>query len=129
MWPGMNERTGESRHAAEATEVLSAVRFQEELRRVTRFRVHPPVGDPLDAAVKRIEQHPAYAQSRLLARMLVAISYGRGEFRRAEIAAFDSETLALIMLLIDSHASGASTREEWVRAVDAATAAQCGVGA
>jgi len=114
---------------AHATEMLSAVRFQQELRQVTRFRDHPPVGDPLDAAVKKIEQNPAYAQSRLLARLLVAITYEQGEFRRSELSAFDSETLALITLLIDSHASGTSTREEWVRAVDAVTAAQFDVGA
>lgn len=117
-----------SRPAAGATELLSAVRFQEELRRVTRFRVHPPVGDPLDAVVKRIEQNPAYSQSRLLTRILAALTYELGEFRRAEVAAFDSETLAMVISLMDAHAAGTSTREDWVRAVDAARAAQLGAG-
>ena len=106
--------------------MLSALRFQEELRRVTRFRVHPPVGDPLDAAVRRIEQNPAYAQSRLLTRMLSALTYQLGEFRRAETAAFDSETLAMVISLMDAHAAGTATHEQWVHAVDAAIAAQAG---
>ena len=120
----MSEQGDETRPATVATELLSAARFQEELRRVTRFRAHPPVGDALDATLRRIEQNPAYAQSRLLARVLAALTYETGEFRRAEIAAFDSETLAIVIGLLDAHAGGTSTREEWVRAADAALAAQ-----
>jgi histidine ammonia-lyase len=124
----MTEQGAGSRPAAGGTEPLSAVQFQEELRRVTRFRLHPPVGDPLNAAVRRIEKNPAYSQSRLLARMLAAITYGLGEFRRAEVAGFDSETLAMVIALMDAHGAGASTREEWIGAVDAARAAQLGAG-
>jgi hypothetical protein len=107
--------------------MLSAVRFQEELRRVTRYRPSLLVGDPLDAAVRKIEQNPAFAQSRLLTRMLAALTYQQGEFRRAEIAAFDSDTLAMVITLMDAYAAGTTTRENWVRAVDAAKAAQLGV--
>jgi hypothetical protein len=117
-----------SRPAGGGGELLSALRFQEELRRVTRFRFHAPVGDPLDAALKRIEQNPAYSQSRLLARVLAALTYGLGEFRRAEIAAFDSETLSMVICLMDAHAAGTSTREEWERAVESAMAAQAAAG-
>lgn len=124
----MSEQGGGSRPAAGATELLSAVRFQEELRRVARFRSRPPVGNPLDATVRKIEQNPAYTQSRLLTRILAALTYQRGEFRRAEISAFDSDTLAMVITLMDAHAAGTSTREEWIRAVDAATAAQTGAG-
>lgn len=124
----MSEQGGGSRPAAGATELLSAARFQEELRRVARFRSRPQVGSALDATVRKIEQNPAYTQSRLLTRILAALTYQRGEFRRAEIAALDSETLAMVITLMDAHAAGTSTREEWIRAVDAATAAQTGAG-
>ena len=113
---------------ASATELLSAVRFQEELRCVARFRPGPPIGDPLDAAVKKIEKNPAFTQSRLLTRILAALAYQQGEFRRAEIAALDSETLAMVITLMDAHAAGTSTREEWICAVDLANAAQLGAG-
>lgn len=122
----MSEQGGGSKPAAGATELLSAARFQEELRRVARSRPGALVGNPLDAAVKRIEQNPAYTQSRLLTRILSALTYREGEFRRAEVSAFDSETLAMVITLMDAHAAGTSTREEWVCAVDAAKAAQLG---
>ena len=114
--------------AAGASELLSALRFLEELRRVVRFRFHPPVGDPLEAVVKKIERNPAYAQSRLLTRILAALTHQQGEFRRAEIAALDSETLAMVINLMDAHAAGTSTREEWISAVDATRVAQLGAG-
>ena len=124
----MGEQLRESMPAAGAIELLSFARFEEELRRVTRFRQYPPVGDPLDAAVRKIEKNPAFTQSRLLTRLLAALTYQRGEFRRAEIAAFDSETLAMVIALMDAHAAGTSTREAWIGAVDQANAAQLGVG-
>jgi hypothetical protein len=112
-----------------ATELLSAARFQDELRRVARFfRSRLPVGDPLDATVRKIEQNPAFTQSRLLTRILAALTYQQGEFRRAEISALDAETLAMVITLMDVHAAGTSAREDWVRAADAANAAQLGVG-
>ena len=114
--------------AAETIELLSAVRFQEELRHVARFRPRLSVGDPLAAAVRKIEQNPAFTKSRLLTRILAALIYQEGEFRRAEIATFDSETLAMVIALMDAHADGTSTREEWVCAVDAAKTAQLGAG-
>jgi len=74
----------------------------------------------------RIEQNPTHSQSRLLTRVLSALTYDLGEFRRAEIAAFDAETLAIVISLMDAHAGGALTREDWTRAADAAMAAQRG---
>ena len=124
----MNGQDSQLRLAAAALECLSAPRFLEALRHVARYGRALPVGDPLAAAVRRIENSPALAQSRLLARVLDALTYERGEFRRAEVAAFDSETLALVIALMDVHAAGTSTREEWVHAVDAANAAQLGAG-
>ncbi|MGH8632551.1 MAG: hypothetical protein ACRET7_00295 [Burkholderiales bacterium] len=124
----MSEQGREAIAPARAIELLSIGRFQEELRRVTRFRLHPPVGDPLNATVRKIEKNPAFAQSRLLTRLLAALTYERGEFRRAEVAAFDSETLSMVIALMDAHAAGTSTREEWICAVDLANAAHLGAG-
>ena len=125
----MSEQGGGSSSRPGATELLSAVRFQEELRRVARFfRSRLPVGDPLDAMVRKIEQNPAFTQSRLLTRILAALTYQQGEFRRAEISALDAETLAMVVTLMDVHAAGTSAREDWVRAADAAKAAQLGAG-
>lgn len=124
----MSEQGVKSRPAAGATELLSPARFEEEVRRVARYGRALPVGDPLAAAVRRIEGSPAFTQSRLLTRILAALTYQQGEFRRAEIAALDSETLAMVITLMDAHAAGTSTREDWVRAADAAKAAQVGAG-
>lgn len=124
----MSELVRESKPAAGATELLSIARFQDELRHVTRFRSSPQIGDPLDAAVRRIENNPAFSQSRILTRLLAGLVFGRGEFRRAEIAAFDSETLAVAIALMNAHTAGTSTREEWKCAVDRAIAAQDGIG-
>ena len=125
----MSEQGAETSFRPGATELLSPVRFQEELRRVARFfRSRLPVGDPLEATVRKIEQNPAFAQSRLLTRILAALTYQQGEFRRAEISALDAETLAMVITLMDVHAAGTSTREDWVRAADAAKAAQLGAG-
>jgi hypothetical protein len=124
----VSEQSGGLQLAVGTTELLSAVRFQEELRRVARFGSRLPVGDPLAAAVRRIEQNPAFAQSRLLTRILAALIHQEGEFRRAEIAALDADTLAMVIALMEVHAAGTSTREEWVDALDAARAAQLGAG-
>lgn len=118
----------EQGRAAAAIELLSIPRFQEELRRAARPRPGPPIADPLDAAVRKIERNPAFTQSRLLTRVLDALANQRGEFRRAEVAAFDSETLAMVIALLDAHAAGNSTSEEWTCAVELAHAAQLGVG-
>jgi len=117
------QRLGSS-PAAGAIELLSISGFQEELRRSARVRPGPVMDRPLDAAVKKIEKNPAFAQSRLLTRVLAGLTYQQGEFRRAEIAAFDSETLAMVIALMDDQAAGTATREEWVSAVDAAMVAQ-----
>lgn len=125
---GVSAQVLKPKPAAGALELLSITRFQEELRRAARFRSGPSVGSPLDAAVKRIENSPAFTQSRLLTRVLAALAYQEGEFRRAEIAAFDAETLVMVINLMDARAAGTATPEEWISAVDAARAAQAGAG-
>ena len=120
---------GDRRHVAAGTiELLSTARFEEELRRVARFCPRPPVGDALAAAVRRIEQNPAFTQSRLLTRILAALIYQEGEFRRAEIAALDADSLAMVIALMDAHAAGTSTREEWVCGLEKARTAQLAAG-
>ena len=122
----MSQQGSGGRTAAGAGEQLSIPRFLEEVRRVARFPSGAAIGDPLDAAVKRIEKNPAFTQSRLLTRILAALVYQQGEFRRAEIASLDSETLAMVITLVDAHVAGTTTREEWICAVDLARAAQVG---
>ena len=124
----MNGQHEGSRPAAGSGEWLSIPRFLEELRSVARFRRAPPVGDPLDAAVRRIEKNPAFAQSRLLTRILSALVHQQGEFRRAEVAMLDAETLDMVIALMDSSAAGTTSREEWACAVELARAAQSGSG-
>jgi len=114
--------------APASRELLSITPFLEELRRVTRLRAGAPVADPLGAAVKKIETNPAFTLSRLLTRVLQGLTYQRGEFRRAEIATFDPETLAIVMALMTAHAAGTTAREDWVRAAELANAAQLGAG-
>ena len=123
----MGEQSGALRYAADAAELLSPARFEEELRRVARFGSSILVGDPLAGAVRKITQNPAFTQSRLLARLLSALTYQKGEFRRAEIAAFDSPTLAMVISLMDVYAAGTSPREDWIGAVNETQAALLGV--
>ena len=111
------------------SEMLSAAQYQEALRHVVRFRAQPTIEDPLASAVKLIEQGPAFAQSRLLTRILVALTYQEGAFRRAEIGALDAETFAMVITLMDAFASGASPHAAWEEAVASARAAEHGAGA
>ena len=99
-------------------ERLSIVRFEEELRRAARGRLSL-VGNPLDAVVKKIEKNPALAQCRLLTRVLAALVFQKGDFRRAELAAFDAETLATVIALMDARVAGTVAREQWLSALDA----------
>lgn len=109
-------------------ETLSAAQFHEALQHVVRFRQQAPIADPLGTAVKRIEQNPAFSQSRLLARILTALTEQRGDFRRAEVAALDAETYAMVIALMDAHAAGTPPRAEWERAVSAARIAASDAG-
>jgi len=118
----MSENT-ESKSASGTYDVMSALQFQEELRRVARFDVRPPVENPLAAAVQRIKDNPAFAQSRLLSRILTALTYERGEFRRAEASALDSATLSIVIALMNAARAGTTSRDDWINAVTACDAA------
>jgi hypothetical protein len=104
-------------------DVLSAPEFFDALRGVVAYREQPRVDDPLREAVDQIACNPAFAQSRLLRRILVALVSG-GEFRRAEAAMLDASTQALVLGLIDLRAAGTRSPEEWILAIDAAQAAE-----
>jgi hypothetical protein len=119
----VSEETAGSRRAANEVELLSIIQFQDELRRLSRFTPRPPTPDALVAVVNKIEQNPAYAQSRLLSRILGALTYQVGDFRRAEAAGLDAGSLAMAVTLMDDYAAGTGAREDWVRAVDTARAA------
>lgn len=120
----MSEESAGSKRAANGFELLSVIQFQDELRRVSRFTPRPPTPDALVAVVHKIEQNPAFAQSRLLTRILAALTYQEGDFRRAEAATLDAGSLAMAVTLMDDYAAGTSAREDWMRAVDSARAAQ-----
>lgn len=107
-------------------EQQSFISFQDALRHLTRFMIGPPLDNPLAVAAKRIETNPAFAQSRLLTRLLAAMTSQSGEFRPTEISVFDKETLKVIVALINAHDAGTSPPADWQRAVDRAQAAQLG---
>ena len=108
---------------AALTDPMSLVQFEEELRRIARFDVKEPLADPLGVAVRTIEDNPAFAQSRLLARLLRALTNHSGEFRRAEAAVFDTPTLRIVIALMNAAAVGTVVHDDWVAAVMAADAA------
>lgn len=104
-------------------ELLSSQQFQDELRRIARFDVKPPVENPLSYAVQKIKDNPAFSQSRLLARILTALTYDRGEFRRAEASALDAATLGLVIALMNVARAGTAPHDDWVNAVSACDSA------
>ncbi len=101
---------------------MSLAQFQDELRHISRFDVSEPVANPLRAAVQKITDNPALGQARLLGRMLTALMYECGEFRRAEASAFDTATLRLVVALMNAARAGTYTRAEWKEAIMAADA-------
>ena len=106
-----------------ADELVSAPQFFAMLRQVVAFREQPAMADPLQCVVDRITSNPHFAQSRLLMRILTALPSQQGEFRRAEAAALDAGTLALVIALLDIHASAGISQPDWKRAIEAAEAA------
>jgi hypothetical protein len=110
--------------AAREFDCLSLDQFESELRRFTQSRPVIPVADPLDCALKLIEQNPALSRSRLLARILSGLSGGHARFRYAEVASLDSATISIVMQLMEARRSGATAQKEWLRAAEKANA--CG---
>ena len=102
---------------------MSGSEFLDGLRQVLGFRTYSDAGDPLGLIVERIVKQPAVAESRLLLRILVALVHARGEFRRAELAALDAPTLAVVISLMDLRSAGTRPDRDWTEAVAAAEAA------
>ena len=105
------------------TDLMSLTEFQDELRRVARFDVTEPLASPLTVAVQRIRDNPAFAQSRLLGRILHALAHQSGEFRRAEVSSFDAAHLRLVVALMNAARAGTHTQAEWLDAAAAADSA------
>ena len=105
------------------SDLLSGLEFLDALRKVVGFRVYPDVVDPLGLVVERIVKQPAVSESRLLLRILVTLVHARGEFRRAELAALDGPTLALVIHLMDLRSARTRPDQDWTGAVAAAEAA------
>jgi hypothetical protein len=104
-------------------DLMTSQQFQDELRRIARFDLKPPVDDPLSHAVQKIKDNPTLSQSRLLTRILTALTYDRGEFRRAEASAFDAATLGLVIALMNVARAGTTTHDVWANAVSACDSA------
>ena len=110
-------------HPGHSSEQLSNSEFFDALRQVVGFRTYSAVEDPLALIVGRIAKQPAVYESRLLLRILVAMVHARGEFRRAELAALDAPTLAMVIGLMDLRSAGTRPDRDWTEAVAAAEAA------
>ena len=108
---------------ASLSDRMSLPQFEEELRRVARFRRDVPIADPLGAALKLISDSPAAQESRLVGKLIRALSEHAGEFRRAEISAFGSGALAVVVALMDAAHGGTQTDRQWLDAAAAADAA------
>ena len=104
-------------------EFISATQFQEEMRREARSHRLASVEDPLGKLVTKIEGGPAFAQSRLLTRILVALAHQQGTFRRADLTLLAMDSLGVVNSLLEAHAAGRITLEECTRAAGRATAA------
>jgi hypothetical protein len=110
--------------AAREFDSLSLDQFETELRRFTHSRPVIPVTEPLDRALKLIEQNPALGRSRLLVRILSGLSGAHAEFRSAEVASFDSATISIVMQLMEARRSGATAQQDWLQAAKKAHACQ-----
>jgi hypothetical protein len=118
----MDTQSEGTKRRDQSRDVLSAAEFFVVLGQVVRFREQPAIGDPLQHAIDQIRANPAFAQSQLLKRILVALVTG-GSFRRAEATALDASTHALVMSLLELHRTGARSSQSWSDAIEAAEAA------
>ena len=118
----MDMQSAGAKRRDQSRDVLSAAEFFVMLGQVVSFREQPGIADPLQHAVDQINAHPAFAQSQLLKRILVALVTG-GDFRRAEATALDAPTYALVMSLLELRRTGARACQAWNEAIEAAEAA------
>ena len=118
----MDPHSAGAKRRDQSKDVTSAAEFFVMLRQVVSFREQPAIGDPLKHAVDQIRVNPAFAQSQLLKRILVALVTG-GDFRRAEATALDASTHALALSLLELRRTGARPNQSWSDAIEAAEAA------
>ena len=107
---------------------MSVARFEVELRRGVQSLAPMAYPNALADVVQSIKRDPALPQSRLLTRLLSALITQVGEFRSAEVFAFDTKMRAVVVALLNDFASGVPARDEWQRAFDSADAAQRAYG-
>jgi hypothetical protein len=116
-----------NRHRSQGrADSLSIQEFSRELRYGVAASTVATVEDPLGAALVVIEAHPQHLQSLLLARILTALTYGVGQFRKAEVFGLDRGMRAVAIALGNVRTEGTLPNEKWESAVDAAGAAQLG---
>ena len=108
---------------AALADLMSLPQFEAEVRRVGRFGSRVALADPVAAALQLIAVNPTCTESRLLGRVLRALAQRSGEFRRAEISAFASSTLTIVVALMDAAQTGTTSERQWQDAVAAADAA------
>ena len=99
---------------------LSIDQFEAELRRFSHSRPALPVADALDRALKLIERNPAQSGSRLLVRILSALSGRHAEFRYAEVASLDSGAISIVLQLMEARRSGGTAQSEWLQGAEKA---------
>jgi len=115
--------TPDESRAAAARELLSGEQFIARLRESVQFRPRHGSADSLRDVVEQIVRNPAFVQSRLLQRILVALTLGTGEFRVAEVSALDARTAALVMALVELRVAGDRSESDWTAATATAAAA------
>lgn len=113
----MDTQSAGARRRDQSRDVLPAAEFFVMLRQVVTFREQPGIADPLQHAVDQINANPAFSQSQLLKRILVALVAG-GDFRRAEATALDASTHALVMSLLELRRTGARSPQAWNDAIE-----------
>jgi len=108
-------------NSAAGIEMLHLDAFLDIIRHATRFMPESAAKtSPLDRAADKIERDPAFAQSRVLSRVLAALVEGGGQFRRADAAVFDAETLKLIVDLVRTKAVGTLPPAAWAATLNRA---------
>lgn len=118
----MDAQSAGDKRRDQSRDVVSAAEFFVMLRQTLLLREHTGIADPLQQTVDQISANPAFAQSRLLKRILVALTSG-GDFRRAETTSLDASTHALVLALLDLRQEGARSQQDWSDAIVAVEAA------
>jgi len=97
---------------------LSLAQFEQELSRFAHSRKSEPKDDALGHVIGLVKENPSHARSRLLARILSALSGMQASFRPAEVGSLDSSTIGLVQQLIVLRRTGTVKPETWTSAAD-----------